>query len=375
MIHIVIGTKAQLIKMAPIIQQLDSRRLPYNLIDLGQHAGLITGLITQFGLQKPDVTVHIGSRNINTIAEAIRWIFSNLYLILLKREETFRQIFKGRKGICLIHGDTLTTLISLLFAKSCGLKVAHVEAGLRSYHLLDPFPEEIIRLIAMRFSDLLFAPSDSAFQNLVEMGYEGKTVNIGMNTGLDSIRFATRQPCEIILPQHRFGVITIHRVETIFSRSRLLIIMDLISSISKDCEVIFVMHEPTRHQMLRYGLIDQIENRAGVRICSLLPYVEFINLLDRAEFVITDGGSIQEECYYLNKPCMLMRSKTERREGLGENVFISDFDADRIKWFLENYQRLKRKHDGVTGLSPSEKIVDHLMQMNVKTAVTKWLTT
>lgn len=364
MIHIAVGTKAQLIKMAPIVQSLEAGKASYNLIDFGQHAGLMTGLIRQFGLRKPDVTVCDGTRNVSTLAQALRWSLVNTARLLLSRRKIFHQIFKGKAGICLIHGDTLTTLFSLLYAKSCGLKVVHVEAGLRSRNIFDPFPEEIIRLIAMRFSDLLFAPSYAAFQNLTAMGYRDKTVNIGMNTGLDAIRFALSRPCDIQFPVNRFAVVTIHRFETIFSRSRMLAVMELVSHISESCEVIFVLHEPTRHQLLRYVLLDRLENMKGVRSSSLLPYVEFVHLLDRAEFVVTDGGSIQEECYYLNKPCMLMRSKTEREEGLGENVFLSDFDAGRIKWFLENHGRMKRKRNGFENPKPSEKIVDCLMQIS-----------
>lgn len=364
MIHIAVGTKAQLIKMAPIVQSLEAGKASYNLIDFGQHAGLMTGLIRQFGLRKPNVTVCDGTRNVSTLAQALRWSLVNTSRLLLSRRKLFHQIFKGKAGICLIHGDTLTTLFSLLYAKSCGIQVAHVEAGLRSRNLFDPFPEEIIRLIAMRFSDLLFAPSDSAFQNLTAMGYGDKTVNIGMNTGLDAIRFALSRSRDFQVPVNRFAVVTIHRFETIFSRSRMLAVMELVSHISEGCEVIFVLHEPTRHQLLRFGLLDRLENMKGVGCCSLLPYVEFVHLLDRAEFVVTDGGSIQEECYYLNKPCMLMRSKTEREEGVGENVFLSDFDAGRIKWFLENHGRMKRKRNGFENSKPSEKIVDCLMQIS-----------
>ena len=174
MIHIFVGTKAQFIKMAPIMQELDRRGIVYNFIDAGQHAGLTGDLIDQFDLRQPNVFLREEGGNIDTLLQAFAWTVSNLWRIVLRRNQVCRRVFGGGDGICLIHGDTLTTLLSLLYAKRCGLKVAHVEAGLRSYHLLDPFPEEMIRLIAMRHSDILFAPSDWALENLHKMGYGQK---------------------------------------------------------------------------------------------------------------------------------------------------------------------------------------------------------
>ena len=94
-------------------------------------------------------------------------------------------------------------------------------------------------------------------------------------------------------------------------------------------------------------------------ILPLLPYIEFVDLIAGAEFIVTDGGSIQEECYYLNKPCMVMRSKTERIEGLGENVQLVEFNLNQIEFFLESYSSFKRE-ELKEDISPSEIIIDNL---------------
>ena len=190
MIHVFVGTKAQLIKMAPIMQELDRQAVAYNFINAGQHAALLEELVQQFHLREPDVLLRKERSNINTPFEAASWMIRNLGQLAFRRAWTCQKVFGGQEGICLIHGDTLTTLLSLLYAKRCRQKVAHVEAGLRSYHLLDPFPEELIRLFAMRHSDLLFAPSEWAFENLCRMGYSAKAVYAGGNTGLDAVRYA-----------------------------------------------------------------------------------------------------------------------------------------------------------------------------------------
>ena len=361
MIHIFIGTKAQFIKMAPIMQALNNRGIRYNFIDAGQHAGLTGVLMQQFGLRRPDVFLRQERTNINSLMQALSWSIKNTVKLALKGEIVFREVFRGKKGICLIHGDTLTTLISLFFAKRCKIPVAHVEAGLRSYRLFNPFPEEIIRLLAMRFSDLLFAPSGWAYDNLLKMGYGSKSVNIGANTGQDAVSYAINQERFGQRPTQAYVVVTIHRVETIYSRSRLMIVVKLLEHIADEFRVLFVLHEPTYNQLMRFGLNTRIKRIKGIEISQLLPYMEFINLLNGAQYVITDGGSIQEECYYLNKPCMLMRTKTERLEGLNENTFLVGFDQKRIKQFFKILPTLKRKNLN-ENLKPSTAIADYISQ-------------
>jgi UDP-N-acetylglucosamine 2-epimerase (non-hydrolysing) len=360
MIHVFIGTKAQFVKMAPIVQELASRGVPYNLIDAGQHAALTDELARQFEIREPDVKLWHRHSNITSFGEAVLWTGRHLGRILLNRRGNFRSIFKNEGGVCLIHGDTLTTLISLLYAKRCGLFVAHVEAGLRSFNLLDPFPEEIIRRIAMYSSDLLFAPSNSAFQNLLKMGYGRKAVLIGANTGLDSVRYAAQRMGKDKPPSRPYAVMTIHRVETIFSYSRLKTIVEIIRSAARERALMFVLHEPTRNQLRRVGLLQEVLQIENVTLLPLLSYLDFIGFIAGADYVITDGGSIQEECYYLNKPCMVLRARTERKEGIGENAFLAEFDKDQIEKFLRIFATLTRRNME-NSVQPSALIVDRIL--------------
>ena len=359
MIHIFIGTKAQFIKMAPIMQKLNERGITYNFIDSGQHAGITNDLIKQFGLRPPDVYLRSKSGNIRTIPQALLWSTRSLSLPLFNPKQSLKIIFNNRVGICLIHGDTLSTLISLIYAKRCGLRVAHIESGLRSYHPFDPFPEELVRLVAMRFSDILYASSEWAFNNLCKMGYQNKTINVGYNTGMDAIRFAVKQVRGKNRPKRPYVVVTIHRFETIYSRTRLKMTVRLVKRISRRRQVIFVLHEPTKQQLMKFDLLSSLSQSTSVEMLPLLPYIEFVDLIAGADFIVTDGGSIQEECYYLNKPCMVMRSKTERIEGLGENVQLVEFNPNQIEFFIENYSLFKRE-EFKENISPSEIIIDNL---------------
>jgi len=360
MIHIFVGTKAQLIKMMPIMRALDRRGVSYNFINTGQHAGLTADLIKQFRLRQPDVSMRQGRKNINSLAHAILWTIHHLGRLTFSPKRIYRNIFKEQSGVCLIHGDTLTTLISLVYAKRCGLSVAHVESGLRSFNVFDPFPEEIIRLIATHFSDILFSPSDWAFDNLCKMGYHNKAVNVVANTGMEAFTFAFQQAGAEHSFGKPYGVVTIHRAETIFSYSRLMAVIAIVERIARNYRVLFVMHEPTRRQLRRFDLLKRIQRFNMVETLPLQQYVPFITLLSEAEFVITDGGSIQEECYYLNKPCMILRSHTERMEGLGENIVLAEFDPNQIERFLEALPRLRRQEVNLD-VRPSDVIVDYLL--------------
>jgi UDP-N-acetylglucosamine 2-epimerase len=212
----------------------------------------------------------------------------------------------------------------------------------------------------MRSSDLLFAPSKWAFENLCKMGLKDKAINVTANTGLEAVQYAVRQGRTTNSQHSPYTVITIHRIETIFSRSRMVMIIDIIKQIQKKHKVKFVLHEPTRQQLKKFDLLSTLTQNPGIEVISLLPYLEFVNLIEGADFVITDGGSIQEECYYLNKPCLIMRSKTERMEGLGENAVLSRFDLKRIRRFLQIYPKLRQK-SLQENLQPSTKIIEHLL--------------
>ena len=181
MIHIIIGTKAQLIKMVPILKGLKEKGIGFNLIDLGQHSLITQDLREEFDLDEPDYFLFKGT-NIATVKQAVFWI-TKIFFRSLSASWIKKELFLNKGGICLIHGDTLSTLIGLYLAKRAKLKIAHIEAGLRSFCWREPFPEEIFRIISMKFSDILFAPSEWAFNNLENMGFKNKAILVPGNTG------------------------------------------------------------------------------------------------------------------------------------------------------------------------------------------------
>lgn len=359
MIHLFIGTKAQYIKMIPIIIELRHRKIPYRLIDAGQHASLTSHLIEQFGVPQPDAYLRSSRESIDTFLGLLMWALRSLFKAVFQRGVIYRRLFDSQPGVCLIHGDTLTTLLSLIFAKRCGLRVVHVEAGLRSHNLVDPFPEEIIRLLSMRFSDLLYAPSEMAMGNLHRLGYTNKSININGNTGKDAVVYALKVLVKKKSPGKPYAVVTIHRAESIYDKKRMNVMVDLLRNISSKWPLLFVMHAPTIKQLKRFGLFSLLED-SDMEILPMQPYLSFVKLINDAMFVITDGGSIQEECAFLDVPCLILRKMTERADGIGKNATLSKFDPDIIASFFSELKNRKRGHQSRTD-SPTVQLVDHLV--------------
>ena len=156
MIHVLIGTKAQYIKTAPLLRLMDEEGVSYRLVDTGQHAAISATMRANLDIREPDVFIG-GQRDVTTIPQAIVWA-ARLGMRLFSKAKLRDEIFAGQAGVCVVHGDTPSTLITAAMAKRAGLALAHLESGVRSHRLTHPFPEEIIRLLVMRMGTLLFAP-------------------------------------------------------------------------------------------------------------------------------------------------------------------------------------------------------------------------
>ena len=363
MIHIFIGTKAQYVKTAPVIAELDRRGIAYNLIDSGQHGNLAPQFRSYFGIRQPDVSLGTTGRDITSVFVLVKWLAGMVLTACFRPRWIKKTLFKNEPGICCIHGDTPTTLISLLLAKRAGLQVAHLESGLRSYNIMNPFPEEIIRIIVMRFADFLFTPGDWAKSNLEKMKVKGKIVLLSENTNLDSIKLVQARlntQDSSCVPRQPFVLATIHRAETLLDKKRLRFAVESIQRIAAKHQVVFCMHPPTARALRTTNLINAIANHPDITVQELLPYPQFIHYISNSLFVITDGGSIQEECYYLNKPCLLMRAATERQEGIGANALLCAFDKTKVDFFLNNLPSFCSSGFIPTTLSPSSQIVDLL---------------
>ncbi|MDP9405750.1 MAG: UDP-N-acetylglucosamine 2-epimerase, partial [Actinomycetota bacterium] len=295
-LHVFLGTKAQYIKTAPLLRRLDADGVDYRLIDSGQHARLSTALRADLGVREPDVRLG-GADDVTSIAGAVVWA-ARIAGRLASPQRVRDDLFGGDGGICVVHGDTPSTLLSALLARRAGLRVAHLEAGLRSRSLLHPFPEELIRLAVMRCSDLLFAPDETAVRNLRGMRLRGRIVPVAGNTVVEALEHSLGAAGGGVGAGGGAAVVTMHRVENLKNRRRVDGFIALVRRLAATMPVCFVVHGPTDETLRRSGADAQLR-AAGVTLSPLLAHPEFTALLAAAPLVVTDGGSIQEECALL----------------------------------------------------------------------------
>lgn len=354
-IIIIVGTRAQLIKTAPLIKELCLREAPLRFVFSGQHSETIDDILEEFKIPAPDENLARGFEA-DTLFKGIKWVMGTLYRFVFKKNLIFGNTDKN--SIVITHGDTTTTAIVAFFAKIYGYKVAHLESGLRSFNLLKPFPEELNRLMTFCFSDIYFCPNEWAVNNLKR--YKGIKLNTHGNTLIDSLKlsFINIQSSD---KSDSYAIVSIHRFENLFSKKRFKMIIEEVIKLSFKMKVKFVLHPVTEKKLKKAEMYNQLMNNDRVELIPRMGYFAFMRLMKNAQMVITDGGSNQEECSYLGIPCLLMRAETERIEGLGDNIVISGFKPDMITAFTENYKKYK-KPMSESSQSPSRLISDFLIK-------------
>jgi UDP-N-acetylglucosamine 2-epimerase (non-hydrolysing) len=313
------------------------------------------GMRKDLGIREPDHSFGSGS-DITTIRGAVLWSLS-LVRHLWSRRRLRDEVFGGGGGICVVHGDTPSTLLSMLMAKRAGLKVAHLEAGLRSGDLLNPFPEEAIRIVVMRWADLCYAPTAEDEANLRAMRRHGKIVPLESNTSVEAVRFALGELADG--KGEGPAVVTMHRVENLRSKARVEGFIETVAKVRRNHPVTFVVHGPTQGVLERNGAVERLREM-GIEMVPLVPHDEFLRMVAAAPLVVIDGGSIQEECGYLGVPTLLWRDATERSHGVGRNVVLSHHDQRVVDEFLASPETYRFEPDR-SASSPSRQILDSLL--------------
>ena len=311
----------------------------YHLLDLSQHGSLTGKILKDFNLRPVTTSLTKTNQSVTTYIQAITWFTRGLWQIAVHRRRLRDRLFLGQDGVVLLHGDTLSTLLGLYLAKAAGLKTALVEAGLSSGNLLDPFPEEWVRRHTGKKVNFLFPPDEVSEKWLRQRNFSCDIINTKYNTGRDALfLIAEKQaiPADSISEEKdTFGMVTLHRLETLSNKRRLARAIRHILALAKKLGPIrFYMHPPTENALKRSGLISDLELSPDIEIHGLEPYPLFIQSLMTSQFILTDGGSIQEEASYLCKPCLILRNRTERKEGIGKNAILATWDVNTDTAFL-----------------------------------------
>jgi len=365
-IALVIGTKAELIKCMPIMLELQKRKIPYWFIHTGQHP--LQKACEEFGVKKPDIILSKEPEKETKFWSKVNklslfWFFS----MILKVKKKIKEI---KPSYVIYHGDTMSTSAAAIGSSKLlnghkTWKNVHLESGLRSGSLLEPFPEEISRKISDYFSDVLLAVSKGT-QEILEKKYPKKEVIKIGNTVVDSSLIIYDQSKKSKKPLKKtYALINVHRHENLRDKKRLSDIVEIIKSIKIDA--IWPLHENTKYHLEKYGLLEELKERKNIKITPLISYEEFIFLMANCKYLVTDGGSIQEESLVFKKPCIILRKATERQEGLNTGInFLTKLDLTYSKEMIETLERTNIKVKnfknpyGERGLS--KKIVNLLVK-------------
>lgn len=367
MIVIFYGTGAELIKMLGVIQRIP--RSEMLLICTSQQYHGLKSVHEQLNVT-PDIELSRGwfgkdIRSITQMVGMMTYAHAKFLKLLLPLRHRIRQHDKihHTKSIAVVHGDTLTTVVGCYLGKMLGLRVAHVEAGLRTHNWRTPFPEELDRRIAAKFARLHFPPSDVAELDLRKEHTKGEIVNTRYNTAKDAIeqsgKFLSDDFKNLKLPKE-YCLVLLHRTELIENKDDLEAILKVINNhASPTSPVVFTEHSTTQEKIKAYGFEHYLD-KSGLTVIHKQPYFDFMEIVRNSEYIVTDGGGLQEDAFFLGIPTIIHRKATERQDGLGFNAELSGHDVNKVVEFLNHHKDKSDLKRTIEAVSPSQIVVDIL---------------
>lgn len=362
-IYIFIGTTAELIKLVPVIQELKKRKKQFSIIASGQNDikfeefYSLTGNLTVIRAVKPKAIE-------SSVFKFVIWSMRTFLSLLTGMRNLFRGL-NTSNSYFIVHGDTVSSLIGSVVARIYGLNLVHIESGLRSFSFSEPFPEEICRYIISRLAHIHMCPNNWSMNNLQHVG--GKKVNTYQNTLIeifyDAMKHKSTHPFVLKLKKLKrpYVVLVIHRQEhVIFEKEKTKeLLSSILANIPDNMDCVFLIHDLSAKFIESIsGIIPQKVIKRIIKT-GRLPYKDFMHVIHGAECMITDGGSNQEETYYMGKPCLIVRNRTERIEGLGSNAVLSYENKHIIRNFFQNYAFYTQKIVPLS-IPPSTIICDYL---------------
>lgn len=345
---IILGTRPEIIKMAPIIWECDKKSVPYFILHTGQHytPNMDEMFFKELALPAPKHNLGLGQLSYR---KQVGFFIKNITNVLSQE----------KPDVVLVQGDTISVVAGALSANKLGIKVAHHEAGLRSHDVT--MLEEVNRTITDHVSEFLFTPTKIATKNLIEEGFDEKKIMLTGNTIVDVINKylpSINQSAVLSglgLQNKKYFLVTAHRAENVDNRERLKNIFNgltLIKDSYPEFEIIFPMHPRTKKKSEEFNLVLP----TSIRVIEPVGYFDMLNLQQHARLIITDSGGIQEEACVLQVPAVTIRDNTERPETVehGFNVLVPGVNPADI--LAKTKEMLKREYiwknlfgDGVAG--------------------------
>ncbi len=345
----VVGIRPQYIKMSILMGLLDKDKdIEQTIVNTGQHYDYKMAQLFFEELKIPDAdyNLEVGS---GTHAEQTAKMLLGLEKLMMEK----------KPDLVLVIGDGNSTLAAALAAEKLQIKVAHIEAGVRSYNRI--MPEEINRVLTDHISDILFAPTENAKKILLKEGIEKSRIFVPGDVTADvfskNILQAEKSAISksLGLKSKEFILLTLHRAENVDEKNKL---RRMLTALSKFDNVVFPIHPRTKKRIDEFGLSNLVDN---MKLIEPLGYFDFLNVLKNASVVVTDSGGVQKEAMLAKTPCVTARSETEWVETIeaGANIVVGD-DPKKIEDGIKKMRKINmEKLSQVFGDGKaSEKIVD-----------------
>ena len=330
----VFGTRPEAIKLCPLVRELVRRPEQFQPIVCvtGQHRAMLDQVLGVFEV-KPDIDLNLMQPGQTLISSTSR--------ILAAIEPVFNE---QKPDMTVVQGDTTSTFAGSLASFMSKVPIAHVEAGLRTFDLEQPFPEEAYRVLTGRIATLHFAATEGAARNLRNEDVAENSISVTGNTGIDAVLYVRDQLREASLrgadwshlnPKRKLIVVTAHRRENHGQGFSNICEALLELAAREDVELVYPVHpNPNVQEPVNRAL----GNHPNIHLCQPLDYVPFVDLMSRAHILITDSGGVQEEGPSLGKPILVLREKTERPEAVDAGTVILVGTA--VRKIVQNATRL-----------------------------------
>ncbi len=355
-IAFIIGTRPEIIKMSPLMDEVKKRGIDFILIHTGQHYDreMSQQYFDDLKLPHPDYNIGVGS---TTHGKQTAVMLDGIEEILSSE----------RPDIILVQGDTNAVMAGALAASKMHIPVGHVESGLRSYD--KTMPEEINRMVADICSTLFFVPTEESAINLIFEGLNSNNIHITGNTVVDAVyrnlKIAGKYSDLDLNLDKDYITLTLHRAENTDNPQRLRDISDALLNL-KETEIIFPVHPRTIKTLNKLNLYQPLVDAKHIHLMNPVGYLDFLVLLSHSKVVITDSGGIQEEAVTMNIPCVTLRYNTERPEtvAVGGNILVGtdkELIIRTVRNILEDeklYQKMSQAKNPYGDGKTSQKIVD-----------------
>ncbi|MGZ7135648.1 MAG: non-hydrolyzing UDP-N-acetylglucosamine 2-epimerase [Methanobacterium sp.] len=362
-IAVIIGTRPEIIKMAPVIDEMEKRKVEYILIHTGQHYDreMSDQFFIDLELRKPDYNIGVGS---GSHGEQTANMIKGLEEVLIDE----------KPDLVLVQGDTNAVLSGSIVSSKLHIPVGHVEAGLRSYD--KTMPEEINREVADVCSKIFFVPTEESAVNLILEGIHPKDIFITGNTIVDAcMRHLEIAKKKANLPfkmneNDKILTLTMHRAENVDNPSRLKNIVEALLEL-KEVIIVFPAHPRTIKNLKKHDLLEKMDDADHIKLIKPVGYLDFLLLLSKSEIIMTDSGGLQEEAITLNIPCTTLRYNTERPETVeaGGNILVGSEKkkiVDAVREILNNaqlYSKMSKARNPYGDGNSSVKILDAILKL------------